>query len=49
MKKKVVSVMLASALIVSCLAGCGNSGSDSTSDDGAATTDSSADSSGGGK
>ncbi|MCM1426822.1 MAG: extracellular solute-binding protein, partial [Eubacterium sp.] len=46
MKKKLVSVMLASALVVSSLAGCGNSGSDSTGDSSAAA-DSSADTAGG--
>ncbi len=38
MKKKLVSVLLASALIASALAGCGNGGG--TTDGGAATADS---------
>ena len=33
MKKRIVSVLLASVLTLSCLAGCGNSGNDSTSGD----------------
>lgn len=33
MKKRIVSVLLASVLTVSCLAGCGNSGSESTPSD----------------
>lgn len=36
MKKKLISIMLASALVASCLTGCGNSG------DGAASGDSGA-------
>ena len=36
MKKKLVSVLLASALVASCLAGCGNSGSDAAADNSAA-------------
>lgn len=40
MKKKLVSVLLASTLIASTLAGCGNSDSGATTDGGAATADS---------
>lgn len=40
MKKKLVSVLLASALITSMLAGCGNGDSGTTTDNGAAAADS---------
>ena len=45
MKKKLISMLLVSALAVSCLAGCGNSGSDSASNETNDTTAPAADSS----
>ncbi|MCM1040267.1 MAG: extracellular solute-binding protein, partial [Ruminococcus sp.] len=39
MKKKLISVLLASVLTVSCLAGCGSSGDDAASNDSTSTAD----------
>lgn len=49
MKKRIVSVLLASVLTVSCLAGCGNSGGESAPGDSAPAAESTENTEGGGR